>query len=439
MRTMTDQTLTDYAAAAATLSAETMRETMRLLTRTAQHEDDAADALPHAVIAIAKGVRWETAVHRTLQSAARDRLRAWGTVAPTAPEDMPEWQPERTTPRTTLEDCTTLTNGQRTVLGALAADGLARKGALATLGERKPLKVSVVAEALGMPRPRSASASLAMRTAACIAWATASVEMGTARTHMVPVPSTGNAPRWISAGDVMARAALAQRYTQPGRDSGAHGQAVWQEWARPTGLPQSAYRALGFMPDLYTGDVTATRPIPEDGLTDGWTVCEDDDTRMWRLFRNAAPAVRGSLATDLVATQAGQRWGATAVAYGEQETPLGLAAKRTLRAAQREDVAHAAHAVALANGQRACSRPIPAPDASLGCVMVCGCGGAKGQPLGEVERSNVTSGRDLPSLWTHPLTPCPMPALTDTGARCDCGRKRGALVPQGEVWAHRAR
>ena len=416
MRTLTDTTLTDYATAAATLPPGVFADMTRLANRLATHEDDAADALPHAVIAVWRNrANPSAAVARAVQSAARDRLDSWRVATPTDPAADCYSGPmaDRAESATYWEDVRdSLTPARRAILDALASDGMSRKAGVSVAtgnsrDARLPLRVSVVASALGHAAPRTATDSAAMRSAACVAWGDAATAMGV-RAHFTTDPESGQATPSTPA-------AAALRYVTTDRTD----RTSFESRCRAMGLPMSAYVKHGFTAD--TGDSRLNGPA------------------------RALPIVPG--------VSEGMGWGSAGVTYGTVgETPEAKQAKARTRAVDRNDAAAHAYGVAVdvaavtgvygersvtsANTRRAanglpllsspavCQRPAYLWDGVPFVVSAAGCG------CGARRKGTALVGGD------HPLTPCATP--TDTG-RCGCGSKRGPLVRQGGADCHAPR
>lgn len=430
MRNITDATLNRYAEAAATLPASVIRDVIEYAERVAPHVDDAAGAVPHVVIALADagGPRDSQHARALTRSAVRDatraRLRAETSVSPVAEvPDAPA--PPMASPTPSWESVrVTLPAADRAMLDALASDGIARvirdrARTHRTLpdghtvgdvvdapitGERRALRVGVIASAIGVPAPRTRDASDALRAGACVAWGRASVAVGTARRVRVPVPSTGTAPRWAFIPESVAeRAVRAMRYVTT--DAAALG-AAWRADRDLVGgatlgtVSPAMTRRLGWVApvaDPVSGSLTRSLPEPRKGAA--------------RRSRKGV-SVPSTSARYAGGIAAGSAHGAIVAGIS---TDAGILAHvRAARAAALHDALTGATADPI--GRNRCARPTD--DGR------CGCGGAMGATLWE---------------GCHPLTPCPEPTDRRGRMSCGCGRKRGALAEHGGAWHHRAR
>lgn len=434
MSNLTDDAIARYADAAGRLDPDTLRDALDYADRIAPHPDDAADGAPRAIIALADagGPRdaghVRAAVRAAVTSATRDRIRRETVCAPVAPDTMTDRTDD--TPRAqaapTWETVRpTLAPVDRAILDTLAGDGLDRlirdrvrthrtmpdghavgDAVTATVtGERRALRVSTIAQAVGAPAPRTRDASDALRAAACVAWARTSVALGTAHRTRVPVPSTGAAPRWTYLSEtVQDRAVRAMRYVTTDAASLA---ASWRAdrdligGATPGTVSPDTVRRLGFVApvaDPVAGSLTRSLPEPRKGAARRSRKGVSVPSTSTRYAGGIAPgAAHGAATVAGVGTDAGI-----------------LAHVRAARAAAEVDLITGG-AVPQVSRNR-CGRPMP--------DGTCGCGGAQGATLWE---------------GCHPLTPCPVPVERRGAQSCGCGRKRGALVEHGNVWHHRAR
>lgn len=268
-----------------------------------------------------------------------------------------------------------------------------------------PLKVSIVALAAGVARPRTKDASNDLRKAACKAYA------------MVQALRDDS-----ESVDSLQASALAW-VTRDRRAYGGHGQAVWQGGARPDGVDYASYRPLSdFQPDIFNGSHVA--PLqPARGYR----------ANTGSKGRKGSACGQPSADTSHGASVA--RTPGTLISATGGPNDAGLTAKRSLSS----DTADLdAHEVSDARSQsKPCTRPI------MGEVPTCGCGPTRGQALishtSEHARTLVDFGADsieTYTYWTHALSVCPSPMTGTRGTSCGCGRKRGALTARGE---HRAR
>jgi hypothetical protein len=466
MRVQTDATLRAYADAVQALPPETYRECIAYAERIAPHTDDSEDALPAALITLHKRMTdgreidrqsIRSAVRAAVLSATRNRLRAWEAAAPTdtLPEsgdahpvaDAPRWESVRES----------LSPTHRAMLDGIAADAVARlmaeraetyrthpdghtSGHAALMAEatmeRRALRVGVIAASIGAPIPRSRAASDALRASACVAWATASAMLTPPRTTVrVPVPTTGQAPRWTylpgAPESVEHRAVRAMRYVTT--DATALAAAYRRERDLISGGPTTPemVRMLGWQaPVSDPVSVSLTRSMPEPR-------------------KGPASRSRKGLVTPSVSTRhsggiaPGAAHGASIAAEVPTDAGVRAIAAEGRRQA-REDAAYDAM-TARSMGSRECGRALPVPTTAPGAEWECGCGGST-LPLlsGWVLSGGAGDGTPVRSS-VHRLTPCPAPAETHdsdgilTGHRCGCGRKRGALTRQDGEWAHKAR
>lgn len=312
-----------------------------------------------------------------------------------------------------------------------------------------PLKVSVVAAARGHKRPTTAARSNDERMAACGA-------AGRIMAAMEHAPESA-----------MALAESAMAYVTRDR-TGAHGQAVWQGWARPTvaadlgygasynvEIPYSAYRPTrAFLPDMYVSEdgVTATlAPLQRiSGHKRGMSGKGRKGSPAGQTaFGVAAGAGAGASTPESNDTLSGQYRRAFPV------TPGNLAAKRATALVDADDRAR------TADDQRMHGAPCPnyVTDFYVSRLWLqtgttahtCACGPLAGTPLvlTRVRSAALWTGETRPVL-THALTVCSAPvvsagapftdaqgrqhdgsAMTGT-VRCGCGGKRGVLTPSGE-------
>jgi hypothetical protein len=282
----------------------------------------------------------------------------------------------------------------------------------------RALKVSIVADALGVSRPKTKVESKALRHAACHAYGI--------------VQSVRDDSQSATALEALAYAYV----TRDRRAYGGNGQAVWQSQARPEGIDYALYRPLSsFQPDIFNGShVAALQPVrghrantgskgrkgPAAGQASADTSHGASASRTCGTVSSAMP---GDNATALMPT----------VDRGANDA--GRAAKRSVRA---DDAALAAHEVSDARAVGTwCQRPLISPESAL-----CGCGPTTGAALIPHYLERVTSSigqadaLEILKVWTHALSVCPVPKSGALGQTCACGRKRGRLTDAGE---HRAR
>lgn len=469
MHTHTDATMAAYAVAAGALPPAIVRDAMDRCARLAPHPDDDARALPHVLIALHK--RQESgrevtvehvkhAARLNLRSATRERLARWERERVAELDDAAtDVVAPVTATATTYEDVRgDLPTAHRVILDAVAGDALDtlirnRARSHRTMpngqvtgtpvhevitGERRALKVTPIARAIGAPMPRTRQGSDALRVAACVAWAQVSVRITPPRrTRRVPVPSTSRdlTRRWTyvegEGESVESRAARALRYviTDP-----AHLSRVWQDrndglaGATPDTATPDTVRKVGWVAPLSEPNSSETRSMPEPR-------------------KGAARRSRKGVSVPSTSTRyaggltEGMAHGALVAGVGTDSGISGV--KREVRAMARDDAAHDAHAARLDSHKGECARPVDdGYPLTLGYATRCNCGGST-LPLRvtlDIPADDPTSAPQF--TYRHALTPCPVPVTSeDKGTRCGCGRKRGALTRHGgeDVWRHRAR
>ena len=452
MRTMQDSTMERYAAAAAALPPETVRAAIAACDTYAAHPDDAADALPFVLITLADaaaagrvapmGPVTMTALTSARRQRERDTLTAPPVDVDTLPDTAAPAAPAASGPM--LEDVLpTLPPTDAAMLAGIADAGIRRviKDRARThrtmpdgrrVGDpvgapipmtRRALRVGDIAASVGAPIPRTRAASDALRAAASVAWARASVAMGTAHKGETVESRALRAMRYVTTD----AATLAAAYRRE-RDLVAGGTAG-------TVSPEMV-RRLGWVAptsDPVSGSLTRSMPEPRKGAP----------TRSRKGLVTASTSTRYAGGVS-----EGAAHGALVAGVSTDAGVLALA--RAARAHQREDAAYAAHAARADAGVGICRRPLPLPTSALGTADAaeweCGCGAATGRALVSVWMVPADAPTAAPVRdHRHPLTPCEAPAATHdaggtlTGHRCGCGRKRGALVRQREAWCHRAR
>lgn len=452
MRVMTDDTAGRYAAAAAALPADTVREVIRKCERHAAHTDDSADALPYALIALADAAASgailpvSVAVTVALTGARRDRIRRESVVTPTSPDTLPEREvPARESVVTLADALESVPTSDAALLSGVAAQGLERlererlaaadwKGLtgadrFAALWApvpltRRALRVGDVARAVGAPVPHSRAASTALRAAACVAWARVSVLVGPgAVVEHQPGGAVTRTRRAVET--VEARAARAMAYVTT--DAAALAAAYRRERDLVSGATSSTsspdtLRRLGWVSpvsDPVSGSLTRSLPEPKKGAP--------KRSRKGLVTPSTSSAYAGGLEprTAHGATVSGDRTGAT-------DARAALVEGKRIEREEAAAASHAAHAAAVEQ-LRPCARPLPAPAAtSAAGWWLCGCG-ATSAALAAVWPVDPTH----PVLFAHPLPACPVPLVGADGARCGCGSKRGALVEIDGAHFHR--
>lgn len=474
MAIQTDQTLADWSRAASALGPETSILILAAVAKAAKRigasSDTEADSMPHTFLAVWRnGVSIESAayqsvlsLHRKAQtkaadpdfvslddvetSAQRDALEAAIHAAGLGRDDVARSYGggSRGSLMSLTQALEIAPTGAATIISAVIKDGLTRKvpaqsvqitaadgatdeDAMALHGGHhkrhgkadtyRPLKVSVVAAAAGVARPRTKDASTELRKAGCTAYAMVQAIRDESET-------------------VESLTAQALAYvTRDRRAYGGHGQAIWQSGARPEGIDYAAYRPMSdFQPDIHNGShVAPLQPVRGHRANTG------------SKGRKGPMAGQPSADTSHGASAArtpGTLWSATG---GPNDA--GLTAKRSDRADRADLAAHEAQ------DSRAQGTACKAAHSHSSYVVrvftvdtqgmsieheqgspfgaVCGCGPTNGQPL-------ILGMTRTGIGWCHALTLCPAPKVSDIAQRvtCGCGRKRGALTAQGE---HRAR
>ena len=468
MSVQTDKTLSDWSRAATALGPETsiliIAAVSKVAHRIGASADTEADAMPHVFLAVWRdGVSVDSAAcqavmskHRTEQtrqadtdfvslddvetSSQRDALEAAIHAAGLGRDDVARSYGggSRGSLMSLTEALEIAPQGASAIIAAVITDGLTRK--VPTLkveivaqdgatddeamalhgGMRKrhgkadtyrPLKVSVIAQAAGIARPRTKAASTELRKAGCKAYGMVQA----VRDDSESVESlTDSAYRYV---------------TRDRRAYGGNGQAVWQRDARPESVDYSLYRPLSdFQPDLSTGShVAPLQPVRGHRANTGTK------------GRKGPKAGQPSEDTSHGASAA-RTCGALFSATGGPND-AGLTAKRSERSDSADLAAHEAqdsrsqgtackgahshslYAVRVFSGTA--SGVITEHGQGAPHAARCGCGPTNGQAL-------ILTGNG----WTHALSVCPLPVDGAHGARCGCGRKRGALTDRGE---HQAR
>jgi len=465
MPVQTDKTLEDWSRAASALGPETSIRIIAEVTK-AQHrigasDDTAGDAMPHAFLAV-----WRNGV--SAEHAARTAVRSLHYTAQTKaadPDSVSLDDVETSADRDALEiavhssrddvarsygggsrgSLMSLTEalelapkGAATIVTAVITDGLTRK--VPTLkvevlaqdgatddevmalhgGMRKrhgkadtyrPLKVSVVALAAGVARPRTKAASADLTKAGCTAYAMVQA----IRDESESVES-------------LTASALAY-VTRDRRAYGGNGQAVWQTDARPESVPYAVYRpSSAFHPDLHTGShVAPLQPVRGHRANTGTKGRKGPQAGQPSADTSHGASGAKTCGTLFSATGGPNDAGLTAKRSARSDT-ADLAAheaqdSRAQGTACRTAYGHSAYAVRVFTGTA--SGVISEHAQGSPYAATCGCGPTTGQAL-------ILTG----DRWTHALSVCPAPSEGAHGARCGCGRKRGALTAKGE---HQAR
>jgi len=492
----TDKTLKEWSRVATDLGPETsiliIAAVAKAANRIGASADTEADAMPHAFLGYRKdGVSIEQAayqsvlsLHRKAQTKAADpNLVSLDDVETSADRDALEIAVHssrddvarsygggsRGSLMSLTEALEIAPQGAASIIVALITDGLTRKVPTVKVeitaqdgatddeamalhgGMRKrhgkvdtyrPLKVSVVALAAGVARPRTKAASADLRKAGCKAYG------------MVQAVRDD-----VESVESLTAQALAY-VTRDRRAYGGHGLAVWNNGARPESVDYSAYRPLSdFQPDLHTGShVTPLQPVRGYRANTG---------TKGRKGPKAGQASEDTSHGASAAKTCGTLFSATG---GPNDS--GLTAKRSARSdvadlaaheaqdsraqgtACRSAHSHSAYAVRVFTGTA--SGVISEHAQGSPYAATCGCGPTSGQAL-------ILTG----DRWTHALSVCPVPKVSEqmvsqtvngaqvthrlhmhdgTGSSCGawcaprvtcgCGRKRGALTGKGE---HQAR
>jgi len=440
MAIQTDTTLSDWARAATALGPETSILIIAAVTKAAHHigasADTEADSLPHVFLAVWRdGVSVDSAAnqavmskHRTEQtrqadtdfvsldnvetSSQRDALEAAIHAAGLGRDDVARSYGggSRGEVLPLDEALAAAPSGARAIVSAVITDAAKHSATRDYNGALYvPLKVTVIATAAGVSRPRTKTASAALREAGCTAYGMVQA----LRDDSESVESlSASALAWV---------------TRDRRAYNGNGQAVWQRDARPESVDYSLYRPLSdFQPDIHTGShVAPLQPVRGFRVNTG------------SKGRKGPKAGQPSEATSHGASAA--RTCGTLFSATGGPNDAGLTAKREARSDVADLAAHEAQD-ARAQGT-ACKRSILNPDNVFTSrrwsehTATCGCGPTNGQAL------ILQTGEDATywaqdSRWTHALSVCPLPVEGALASRCGCGRKRGALTAKDE---HRAR
>lgn len=458
MATQTDKTVAAWVTAAKALSEAEMRQCMAAVDSVSGgNDDDAADALPFVMTAVAAGqnvkaaavvavssarkdrFRREAAAHRTVLSvAAVEAIRTEGTDAHPVTPTPPTWEDVRPT----------LPVADRTVLDALAADAKAsRTGALHPDAPR-PLRATVVAAAVGAKAPKTAAQSMALRAVPVAAWARVSEAI-------TPGPETVE-----ERGERIMRYVLRSKGTHAApRSEGARGRikasdcnVMATQSVRLPALPREVREAVAAR--------AADLGVPVSALA-GWGAtfvgAQDGEAvrgagyrpaRAVKYAPNPAPALKG--------VGEGMAWGGGgAYGLGQRETPDALTATREGRADGR--IADALTADANAPRLAALNGPRPLwagqGGAWQGGVWVRPDGSETPAPTGlrlpfsgggwvlplmadAMPQADSTPPAPAPAREADALRPCARPLSTPDGMGCGCGaRRKGAPLADGG--AHR--
>lgn len=458
MTVQTDHTLNGWKHASAYLGQETSIRIIAAVSKAARNigasDDTEADALPHAFLGyLHDGVSIEQAAYQSVLSLHRKEQTRQSDPDFVSLDDV-----ETSAQRDALEVAVQSSRdsvarsyggGSRGELLPLSeALEAAPKGAkaivTAVLTEAAqhsatrdyagalyvPLKVSIVALAAGVARPRTKQASTDLRKAGCKAYAMVQALRDDSDGAIFDARTDDALDAAVVAYDahVDSLTASAYRYvTRDRRAYGGHGLAVWNNGARPEDVDYSAYRpSSDFHPDIFNGShVAPLQPV--------------------RGFR-ANTGTKGRRGPTPGQPSAGIAHGASAAMtpgplFSATGGPndAGLTAKRSLRSDTADLAAHEVHDAR--SQAKPCTRPIV-----TGESVVCGCGPTRGQVLisqtgtrVEISRNDVGQSVETESTvtwWTHALSVCPSPTVGTRGTSCGCGRKRGPLTAQNE---HRAR
>jgi hypothetical protein len=444
MSVQTDQTLADWSRAATALGAETSVQILAAVHKVARaigaSADAEADAMPHVFLAVWRnGVSIEQASHQAVMSKHRTEQTKSADPDFVSLDDV-ETQAERDALEVAmmssrdevarsydggsrgeilpLADALALApHGAASIVSAVIADAAKHSATRDYNGALYvPLKVTVIATAAGVSRPRTKQASTELRKAGCTAYAMVQALRDDSETVET---LTSSALAWV---------------TRDRRAYGGHGLAVWNNGARPEGIEYATYRPMSdFQPDINTGShVAPLQPVRGHRVNTG--------------SKGRQGPTPGQPLEGISHGASGSQTPGTLFSATGGPNDAGLAAKRSVRA---DDAALTAHEASDARSQAtACKRPIESPDNILTSRLwgehkaTCGCGPTVGKPLiertahrvmGRIGQSDII---ETWHYWTHALTLCPMPAMGAHGLRCGCGRKRGALTDVGE---HRAR
>jgi hypothetical protein len=472
MAVQTDKTLEDWGRAVTALGAETsiliraaVIKARRDLGASSEVE---ADAMPHAFLAVWRnGLSPEHAarmavrsLHYTAQakaadpdfvslddvetSAQRDALEAAVHAAGLGRDDVARSYGggSRGSLMSLTEALEMAPTGAAAIVSAVIRDGLTRKVPVRNVetvdasgsseddvmalhggvkdrrtrtGQYRPLKVSVVAAAAGVARPRTKAASAVLTLAGCKSYAM--------------VQAIRDESESVESLTAQALAYV----TRDRRAYGGNGQAVWQRDARPESVEYALYRPMSdFQPDLSTPHVAPLQPVRGHRANTG------------SKGRKGPQAGQPSADTSHGASAA--RTPGTLFSATGGPNDAGLTAKRSDRADRADLAAHEAQdaraqgtACTAAHSHSSYAVRVFAVDVNGVSIehvqgsphaAVCGCGPTKGQAL--------ILGMTRTGLgWCHALTVCPAPKVSDAQrVTCGCGRKRGSLTARGE---HRAR
>ena len=437
MAIQTTQTLSDWSRAATALGPETsiliLAAVNKVAARIGASADSAADAMPHVFLAVWRdGVSVDSAASQAVMTYHRHEQTRLSDPDFVSLDDDTETSAQHDALEVAVqssrdsvarsygggsrgdilplsEALETAPKGARAIVTAVLTEAAQHSATRDYAGSMYvPLKVSVVALAAGVARPRTKQASTDLRNAACRAYGM--VQALRDDTEDV---------------DSLAASALAW-VTRDRRAYGGHGLAVWNNGARPEDVDYSAYRPLSdFQPDIHTGShVAPLQPVR------GFRVNTGSKGR-----KGPKP---GQPSADTSHGASAARTCGTLFSATGGPNDAGLTAKRSLRSDTADLAAHEAQDAR--SQSKPCKRPIV-----TGESVICGCGPTRGQALisqtgTRVEISRNAAGQSVETevtvtYFTHALTVCPVPVAGAHGSRCGCGRKRGALTAQSEHMA----
>lgn len=492
MATQTDTTLEGWVTAAHALDTDTQRRILKAVSKAARgNDDDAADALPFVMTAVLAGQNIKAAAVVAVACSRKDRQRREAAAARLATAvavvgcirtEGTDAHPLTPTPPAWEDIRPTLKAADRTVLDALAADALTKAAAVNHPDAPRPMRVSVIAAALGCKAPRTAVEGMALRSVGVAAWSRVSVVM-------TPGPDTLE-----ERGERIMRHVLRRKgtHTVP-RSDGARGRikasnpnAMATQSVRLPVLPREVREAVAARADALG--------VPASALA-GWgaTFVGSQDGAAVRAagYRPVLPVSHArNPSRTLKGVGEGVTWGGGgAYGLGKQETPDALTAAREGRADVRDDIARQAtvNAPILARinaprpvWARGAGRWVPGASAPILAFPTWGVGGshirptwddamgkrpdapAAPAPVRDASDAFRPCGRPVPSTGegaapglpgcgcgarrpgaalaadgAHRLVPCETPKAD--GTRCGCGSKAGALVSQDGKACHAPR
>lgn len=453
---MRDSTITRYAAAAAALSPDTIRDAMTALERAAEHTDDAYDALPRVLCRLADD-ETETVAHavRSVLSSVRkdrrERESAWEEYSTPVDESVSATIYAYDAPDQT-EVLNTLSESDARILRAAIAPHAARhSGVWDGTTYSLPLRVKALGAAIGMST-RTGAASDRVRRVACDAFARYAVARG-------------------SAESVSAESDRAFRFVKRDRRAwNGNGQAIWQNDARPDldveyGLKGSGAGRRSFIAPNGPSPASAADPFSVnvgEGMTFGGGGAIALGDRDHLATEHATRATRKIDADERASAHRYDNGVGGQITRDEHGAPIITTSVtegtfRDKRTGQERTYRYVTRTVEITDdaarsyGGESPSTGRPCPSAlehDATYVMWAECQCRQRGPI--TARTGhpylvMGPGDDGLTAWCHPLTDCTSPTVRSVSmdpadgltARCGCDRRAGILAPTVTSWGHR--